>query len=150
MSDQSRPPEARPSEAGLNRRLGVLVGFDGSDLAALAVRSGAVEAERRNTTLTDVTAYAQPTMIYPNMASMPSEPEGEKAKREAESTLAEAAELLRDHPGETSFRTESGDAAGVLVTLSSAAELVIVGARGRGGFLGQIGRASSRARSRRP
>src|SRR5699024_12467606 len=78
------------SEAGLNRHLGVLVGFDGSDLAALAVRSGAVEAERRNTTLTVVTAYALPTMIYPNMASMPSEPEGEKAKREAESTLAEA------------------------------------------------------------
>src|SRR5699024_3991818 len=103
MSDQSRPPEARPSEAGLNRHLGVLVGFDGSDLAALAVGSGAVEAERRNTTLTVVTAYALPTMIYPNMASMPSE----KAKREAESTLAEAAELLRDHPGETSFRTES-------------------------------------------
>src|SRR5699024_2137437 len=47
-------------------------------------------------------------------------------------------ELLRDHPGETSFRTESGDAAGVLVTLSSAAELVIVGARGRGGFLGRL------------
>ncbi|HJA62300.1 MAG TPA: universal stress protein [Candidatus Brevibacterium intestinavium] len=138
MSDQSRPPEARPSEAGLNRRLGVLVGFDGSDLAALAVRSGAVEAERRNTTLTVVTAYALPTMIYPNMASMPSEPEGEKAKREAESTLAEATELLRDHPGETSFRTESGDPAGVLVTLSSAAELVIVGARGRGGFLGRL------------
>src|SRR5699024_820633 len=105
LSDQSRPPEARPSGAGLNRHLGGLGGVGGSDLATRAVRRRTVDAERRNTTLTVVTAYALPTMIYPNMASMPSEPEGEKAKREAESTLAEAAELLRDDPGETSFRT---------------------------------------------
>src|SRR5699024_4773240 len=138
MSDQSRPPEAHPSEAGLSRELGVLVGFDGSDLAALAVRSGAVEAQRRNTTLTVVTAYALPTMIYPNMASLPSEPEDEKAKREAESTLAEAAELLREHPGETSFGTETGHAARVLATTRAAAERVIVGARGRRGSLGRL------------
>src|SRR5699024_6274716 len=138
MSDQSRPPEARPSEAGLNRRLGVLVSFDGSDLAALAVRSGAVERERRNTTLTVITAYALPTSIYPNMASTPSDAEGEKAKLQPASTFTEATAPPHDPPGETSFRTESGDPAGVLVTLSSAAELVIVGARGRGGFLGRL------------
>ena len=126
------------SESGLNLELGVLVGFDGSELAAQAVRYGAVEAERRRTVLTVVTAYELPTMIYPNMASIPSEPEDDKAKKEAEKTLAEAVELLRDYSGETSFRTAPGNSAGALVTLSADAEIVIVGARGRGGFMGRV------------
>ncbi|SDT02250.1 Nucleotide-binding universal stress protein, UspA family [Brevibacterium siliguriense] len=130
--------QSRSSESGLNLELGVLVGFDGSELAAQAVRYGAVEAERRRTVLTVVTAYELPTMIYPNMASIPSEPEDDKAKTEAEKTLAEAVELLRDYPGETSFRTTAGNSAGALVTLSADAEVVIVGARGRGGFMGRV------------
>lgn len=138
MSAQSRSTETRPNESGLDRELGVLVGFDGSELAALAVRFGAAEAQRRGTTLTVVTAYALPTMIYPNMASMPSEPEDERAREAAEAILAEAVELLRDHPGEKSFRTAPGDAAGVLVTLSPSAEITVVGARGRGGFMGRV------------
>ncbi len=126
------------SESGLNLELGVLVGFDGSELAAQAVRYGAVEAERRRTVLTVVTAYELPTMIYPNMASIPSEPEDDKAKKEAEKTLAEAVELLRDYSGEKSFRTAPGNSAGALVTLSADAEVAIVGARGRGGFMGRV------------
>ncbi|WP_025777998.1 universal stress protein [Brevibacterium sp. VCM10] len=130
--------QTNPSESGLNLELGVLVGFDGSELAAQAVRYGAIEAERRRTVLTVVTAYELPTMIYPNMASIPSEPEDEKARKQAEKTLAEAVDLLRDYPGETSFRTEPGNSAGALVTLSADAEVVIVGARGRGGFMGRV------------
>ncbi|MGZ1492587.1 universal stress protein [Brevibacterium sediminis] len=126
------------SESGLNLELGVLVGFDGSELAAQAVRYGAVEAERRRTVLTVVTAYELPTMIYPNMASIPSEPEDDKAKKEAEKTPAEAVELLRDYSGEKSFRTAPGNSAGALVTLSADAEVAIVGARGRGGFMGRV------------
>jgi nucleotide-binding universal stress UspA family protein len=148
MSAQPRTPESpspdaeaadsRPMESGLNQELGVLVGFDGSELAGLAVRSGAIEAERRQTVLTVVTAYPLPTMIYPNMASIPNEPEDTKAQQEAEKTLAEAAGLLRDHPGETSFRTVAGNPAGSLITLSSAAEVIVLGARGRGGFMGRV------------
>ncbi|WP_152348514.1 universal stress protein [Brevibacterium sp. CFH 10365] len=130
--------QSSSSESGLNLELGVLVGFDGSELAARAVRYGAVEAERRKTVLTVVTAYELPTMIYPNMASIPSEPEDDKAKREAEKTLAKAVELLGDYSGETSFRTAPGNSAGALVTLSADAEVVIVGARGRGGFMGRV------------
>jgi nucleotide-binding universal stress UspA family protein len=138
MSAQSRPSDARPTESGLDRELGVLVGFDGSELSALAVRFGAAEARRRNSTLTVVTAYTEPTMFYANLASVPNEPEDESALRAAEATLAEAVDLARDHPGEKSFRTAPGDAAGVLVTLSAAAEIVFVGARGRGGFMGRV------------
>ncbi|MGC2940414.1 MULTISPECIES: universal stress protein [unclassified Brevibacterium] len=130
--------QSSSSESGLNLELGVLVGFDGSELAAQAVRYGVIEAERRRTVLTAVTAYELPTMIYPNMASIPSEPEDDKAKKNAEKTLAEAVELLREHPGEKSFRTVPGNSAGALVTLSANAEVVIVGARGRGGFMGRV------------
>ncbi|MBP0662060.1 universal stress protein, partial [Mycobacterium tuberculosis] len=70
--------------------------------------------------------------------SIPSEPEDEAALRGAEKLLAEASELLADHPEPVTYAAESGDAAGVLVNLSSNAEVVIVGARGRGGFLGRM------------
>ncbi|MGO2863233.1 MAG: universal stress protein [Brevibacterium sp.] len=138
MTAESHPIDDRPTEAALTHELGVLVGFDGSELAALAVRYGASEALRRKAQLTVVSAYALPLMIYPNMASIPAEPEDEAAERGAERTLAEATELLRDHPGPTSFRTVPGDASGVLVDLSSNAEVTVVGARGRGGFLGRM------------
>ncbi|GAA0036963.1 MULTISPECIES: universal stress protein [Brevibacterium] len=133
-----RAADPRPDESGLNRELGVLVGFDGSELAALALRYGAAEALHRGVQLTVVTAFTMPLMIYPNMASIPSEPEDEAAMRGAEKLLAEAADLLRDHPGQVTYAAESGDAAGVLVRLSSNAEVLIVGARGRGGFIGRM------------
>lgn len=138
MTAESRPNDDRPTEAALHHDLGVLVGFDGSQLAALAVRYGAVEALRRNTTLTVITIYPLPAMVYPNMASIPNEPEDTAAKKAAETTLTEATELLTGHPGPTSFRTAPGDPSGALVTLSANAEVIIIGARGRGGFMGRI------------
>lgn len=138
MTAEFPQTETHPSQAPLYNDFGVLVGFDGSELAALAVRYGASEALRRNTVLTVISAYTLPTMIYPNIASMPPEPEDQAAKRAAETTIAEAVELLRDHPGPISFRTAAGDASGVLVALSADAEVVIVGARGRGGFMGRM------------
>lgn len=138
MTAEPRPTDTRASEAALEHSLGVLVGFDGSELAALALRHGAAESTRRNIPLTVITSYTEPVAVYANMASMPPENEGEAAKRTAEQTLAEAAELLRDHAGPKNFRTAPGDAAGVLVTLSTGAEVAVVGARGRGGFMGRM------------
>lgn len=120
--------------------LGVLVGYDGSDLAARALEHGAAEATRRSVTLTVVSAYTVPTMIYPNIASMPEENEADAAHRAVERLLGEAAGLLlrRSHAGTVTYRAEVGDAAGVLVALSSHARTVVVGARGRGGFIGRL------------
>lgn len=138
MTAESRSNDDRPTEAALSHDLGVLVGFDGSELAALAVRYGAAEARRRNTSLTVFSIYPLPTMIYPNMASIPNESEDTAAKQAAEKTLTEATALLSGHPGPTSFRTAPGDPSGILVTLSANAEVIIIGARGRGGFMGRI------------
>lgn len=138
MTAEFCPTDTQTERAPLQNELGVLVGFDGSELATLAVRYGASEAQRLNAALTVVSAYTLPTMIYPNLASMPPEREDEVSKIGAENTLSEAVELLRDYPGPISFRTAAGDAAGVLVSLSADAEVAVVGARGRGGFIGRM------------
>lgn len=118
--------------------LGVLVGYDGSELAVRALDYGAAEAARRRIVLTVVSAYTVPTMIYPNIASMPEHNELEAAYRGVEKTLTEAAEHLRAHPGPVSYRAVEGDAAGALRDLSAHARTVVVGARGRGGFMGRV------------
>lgn len=121
-----------------NRDLGVLVGFDASAHSRAALRFAATEAQRRKTVLTVVTAYAIPVEIYPNLASMPKEHEDTAKKKVAQDTLDLARKYLRDYTGETIFGTAQGDAAGVFVDFSSRAQLVVVGARGRGGFAGRI------------
>ena len=118
--------------------LGILVGYDGSELAARALEYGAAEAGRRSVALTVVSAYTVPAMVYPNIASMPEENEAEAAQRAVEELLGEAAGLLRGHSGRVSYRADQGDAAGVLRDLSAHAGTVVVGARGRGGFMGRI------------
>ncbi|SMX95687.1 universal stress protein [Brevibacterium antiquum] len=106
--------------------LGILVGYDGSELAARALEYGAAEATRRNAVLTVVAAYTVPAMLYPNLASMPKENEEKASLRAVESLLGEAAGLLRDHSGKVVYRAERGDAAGVLKDLSAHARTVAV------------------------
>lgn len=118
--------------------LGVLVGYDGSQLATRALEYAAAEATQRGTPLTVVSAYTEPAMIYPNIASIPDENERVVARVATEKLLAEAASLLRHHTGTISYRAEQGDAAGVLVHLSEHARVAVVGSRGRGGFIGRL------------
>jgi nucleotide-binding universal stress UspA family protein len=120
-----------------DRDLEVLVGFDGSAQARTALAFAAEEARRRGSGLTVVTAYAAPGAFYANLASMPREAD-EAGKAAARATLEQAAEVVKDHPGPLTFRSAKGDATGVLVDASAAAQLVVVGARGRGGFAGRV------------
>lgn len=120
------------------RDLDVMVGFDGSEHAQSALHFAAVEALSRGIGLTVVTAFSVPLMIYPNMASLPAQPEDQFRRELAEKTLSEARESLREYPGKAEFVTTQGDATGALVELSARAKLVVVGARGRGGFVGRI------------
>lgn len=121
-----------------DRHLGVLVGFDGSSSSTAALHYGARAARRRNTALTVVSAYSVSPSVHSPLAAVPENPEAKANYQAAERLLDEAREYLRNYSGEVSFRAESGDAAGILVGLSSSAQLAVVGARGRGGFLGRI------------
>jgi nucleotide-binding universal stress UspA family protein len=120
------------------RDLGVVVGFDGSGESVLALHYAAREAQRRASVLTVVTAFKVPAMIYTTYAALPDAREDELRQKAAEDTLQGARDYLREYPGAVAYRTERGDAAGVLVEASASAQLIVVGARGRGGFLSRL------------
>lgn len=131
------PGEATPYDPAA-RPLGVLVGFDGSEESVLALHYAARSAQRHSAPLTIINAYTVPTMIYPNLASMPPMPDDEAREAAAKEQLEQAHDHLHGYPGRVEAFTARGDAAAVLVELSAEARLAVVGARGRGGFLGRL------------
>lgn len=138
LSPAPLTPEHRP--------LGVLAGFDGSEQGRLALHYAARAAQRRGAPLSVVTAYTVPVQAYSTLAAIPSEEEMLEPQRRAESVLEQAREYLADYPGKVSYEVQQGDAAGVLVGLSARAALLVVGGRGRGGFVGRLlGSVSSAA-----
>lgn len=123
---------------GEPKSLGILVGFDGSDHAIRALHWGAVEALRRGCPLSVMTAFTVPRGVAGYVDSA-SETTGDSlARTGAERLLEEAGDLLKDFPAEVQYFVRYGDAAGVMVAHSSDAELCVVGARGRGGFIGRM------------
>ena len=136
-SDGLHEHQTIPFDPGV-RRLGVAVGFDGSPHAAAALAHGAAIAARRGVKLSVISTYRAPLDVYFTYAALPPEPEAEAKKRGAQAVLDEAAKQLADHPGEVSYLTAEGDSVGALVEASGSALLMVVGARGRGGFLGRI------------
>ncbi|GAA1139118.1 universal stress protein [Nesterenkonia lutea] len=132
-------PAARPStDDASHRALGVMVGFDGSQQAILALHYGAVAALRHGRVLTVVSAFTIPTPVYTTLAALPAASEAEAAVAAAETMLEDARAYLEDYPGEVTYRAQHGDPSGVLVDLSAQADFAVVGARGRGGFLGRV------------
>lgn len=121
---------------GSSKSLGILLGFDGSDHATRALHWAAVEALSRGLPLTVLTTFTVPRMIAGE--GTPHISEDSLARRSAEQVVDTAREYLADFPGEASFQVEYGDAAGVLVAHSADAEIAVVGARGRGGFIGRL------------
>ncbi|MFU8853995.1 universal stress protein [Micromonospora sp. SL1-18] len=128
----------RPAEQPIPVDGPVLVGVDGSEPAALAVRLAADEAARRDADL--VLVHVRP----PEQAgAVPDKAAESAAAGQAESAelLAGAAARIRaDHPvlpvRERPVRAASPEQA--LVEASGEAALVVVGSRGRGGFAGLL------------
>ncbi|WP_120004204.1 universal stress protein [Nesterenkonia muleiensis] len=138
VRSQVSAPQGTIPFAAEDRELGVLVGFDGSKHAFLALHYAARAAQRGEVPLTVVSAYTIPVGVYTALAALPDAQEARVKSQIAQSTLDEAREYLKDYPGKVTYRAEGGDAAGVLVELSERAQLVVVGARGRGGFFGRL------------
>ncbi len=110
----------------------VLAGVDGSDDAKLAVDLAAWEADRRHAPLRLVCGF-QPVHVYGMVAVGY---DLERQVRDLEDILtAESARVARRYPDLTiQTQVVRGVPAGVLVDESAAAQLVVVGSRGRGGF----------------
>src|SRR5690625_4315237 len=127
-------PETIPFDPAA-RNLGVAVGYDGSENAEAAVRYAADIAARRGTSLTVVTAYRTPIPVYANPAALQAWKEDKAHQQVAESLLEKAAGLLAEHSGKVKYVTVDGDSVGALAEISAKAQLIVVGSRGRGGFL---------------
>lgn len=136
--DQRRLPlGARPASPG-HLPLGVIAGFDGSGQGRLALHFAAAEAHGRGIPLTVVSAFTVPHVVARYIDTAAEVTGDSLARQGAEEILREAREHLSSYPGEVAYRVEQGDAAGVLVDLSTEGELAVVGGRGRGGFPGRV------------
>lgn len=118
---------------------GIVVGVDGSDHSVDALRWAAKEARLRDTTLRVVATFSTPLMSTGYEVAVPDAADLSAASN----TMLGAAidtvrmegllegvdvvtEVLEGHAGEQ------------LIQLSESAELVVVGARGHGGFIGLL------------
>src|SRR5699024_10451325 len=84
------------------------------------------------------TPYPSPHPLYGSHAHCPSQREEVANGRRAQTALEEASVLLEGPRGEVSYMTAEGDSVSTLADASANAKLVVVGARGRGGFLGLV------------
>ncbi|KUL23527.1 universal stress protein [Actinoplanes awajinensis] len=127
----------------------VLVGTDGSAPADAAVRWAAVEAQRRDTTLTVLNAYD------PTWAATPGLPRRDltHATDLAETIVADALRMINTLAPRVTVHTMAvpGDPAAVLIEQATDAALLVVGHRGRGGFTSlMLGSVSQRVSTHAP
>ena len=115
---------------------GIVVGVDRSEHAGDALRFAIEEANHRGCGLTVVEVWAQPYLVEDvglDAASVLDEP----TRRRAEEILRTQVEKALDgaeRPASMTVRTERGNPAEVLIRLGRTADLLVVGARGHGGF----------------
>ncbi len=144
-----------PADSAERRATGVVVvGIDGSAGADTALLTAVDEAVLRGSTLRIVTSWtraeASATLSYWAVAYPGITPD-EMALAHAERVQAAARALLaeRELSIEVAWEVTEGPAAHVLTQASAAADLVVVGARGRGGLAGLLLGSVSRGVVRR-
>lgn len=115
----------------------VVVGVDGSPSSAAAVNAGAWEAHRRGLDLVLAHGYYEP-LPYLSYGWSSYVPPAEEVYAGPKAMLAEAAAKVRERYPDLAVHTQLlvGGGSGALIQLSAVASLVVVGARGTGGFGG--------------
>ncbi|MGP5162872.1 universal stress protein [Arthrobacter rhombi] len=132
MSEANVPQEAAMAAEG------IVVGVDGSDPALCALDWAAVEAKRRGVPLNVVTCYTIPVFAASSMDAGYATLDDQVIRDGAQEVLDAARDRIGETEVEVRLRIESGDPSGVLLELSEEAELIVVGTRGRGGFVGRL------------
>lgn len=120
-------------------RVMIVVGIDGSDGAARALEFAASEAALRARGLRVVAAWSVPKAAYTGAGLVPSVSVDEFERSMRAAAERQMSEGLAGHPGlARELMVVEGSAAKVLIEQSAAAELLVVGSRGLGGFSGLL------------
>jgi nucleotide-binding universal stress UspA family protein len=115
----------------------IVVGIDASDPSLDALRWALDEARLRGAELELVHAFPRPELV--GMTMVVTLPSDDELRAASEQVLAEALERVGgagDVP--VTRRVETGGPAAVLVEAAEDADLLVVGARGLGGFKGLL------------
>jgi nucleotide-binding universal stress UspA family protein len=120
----------------------IVVGVDGSDSSKNALEWAYEEAAHHGASLLVVTTWHPPSLpMSPPFGSVPPEDYGDQPRQEALALLERfTSELVPKDPA-VDVRTsieEGKNAARALIEQSKDADLVVVGARGHGGFVGML------------
>ena len=115
----------------------VLVGVDGSPPSRAALRWAAEEAEQHGCDLVAVNVWAP---VRPSVGAVTAPRKLPDRAGDATTLLLQAItdELGENPPVKVQPRVISGNAAKVLIELSAEADLLVVGNRGHGGFIGLL------------
>ena len=118
---------------------GVVVGLDGSPVSRQALAFAAEEARLRDADLVVVTSFEVPEIWWlgPYATEAPTVAERQAAARRAAGKVVD--EVLPDRAGHRVEVVATTTApAAALIDASAAADLLVVGSRGRGGFRGLL------------
>ena len=122
--------------AGIER---IVVGVDGSDSSRSALAWAYDEAGHHGASLVVVTTWQPPSL--PLYGSVPPEDYGDQPRREALELLDRFTSALVPKDPAVDIRTsveEGKNPAKALIERSKEADLVVVGSRGHGGFVGML------------
>jgi nucleotide-binding universal stress UspA family protein len=118
---------------------GIVVGIDGSENSLDALRWAAAEARLRNAPLHVVGTFTTPIMSTGYEVAVPDPADLQAA---SETMLGAAIDTVRDSGALDGVELQSeiieGHAGERLIGLSRGAELLVVGSRGHGGFMGLL------------
>jgi nucleotide-binding universal stress UspA family protein len=117
----------------------IVVGVDGSEHAERALAWAIEEAKLRHARLRLVTAWHVPAMVYGAPGFGPAvSPSAEESFRTVAEEVAEAAAAKARAEVDVETSVQQGQAADVLIETAADANLLVVGSRGHGDFVGLL------------
>lgn len=114
----------------------VIVGVDGSPASRRALRWALEQAEATGKRVVAVHAWQVPTVYGTGAMVMPGVDWGDEARISLESIISSA--VGKDTPVPIEQRVIEGHPAAVLLDQAEDADLLVVGSRGHGGFVGML------------
>lgn len=115
----------------------IVVGVDGSESSKDALRWAKAHAETDGAELVAISAWSYPVASFPMLVNQVAAPETFDVEGETRAALARVVkETLGD--AEVTQRVFEGHPVTVMLAASRDADLVVVGSRGHGGFIGSL------------